>query len=42
MGAGAAALSCIKFFMFLGVKKENIRVFDKDGLVYKDRKIMDK
>jgi len=28
--------------MFLGIKKENIRVFDLHGLVYKDRPQMDK
>mmetsp|Transcript_48631 Transcript_48631/g.105961 ORF Transcript_48631/g.105961 Transcript_48631/m.105961 type:complete len:156 (+) Transcript_48631:344-811(+) len=27
-GAGAAALSCLKFFNFLGVPKENMRIFD--------------
>jgi len=37
MGAGAAALSCLKLFQDLGLKKENMRIFDKDGLVYKGR-----
>ena len=32
-GAGAAAVSCIKLYLKLGVKKENMLVFDKDGIV---------
>jgi len=32
-GAGAAAVSCIKLYLKIGVKKENMLVFDKDGLV---------
>jgi len=31
MGAGAAALSCLRLFQDLGVKRENMRIFDKDG-----------
>lgn len=40
-GAGAAALSCVKLWEMLGVKKENITLFDKDGQVSDDRNDMD-
>lgn len=36
-GAGAAAISCLRFYVSLGVKKENIIVCDKDGVIKKDR-----
>ncbi len=36
-GAGAAAISCLRFYVSLGVKKENIIVCDKDGVIRKDR-----
>ena len=36
-GAGAAAISCLKLFVDLGVKKENIIVTDRNGVVYKGR-----
>ncbi|MBA4301422.1 MAG: NADP-dependent malic enzyme [Cyclobacterium sp.] len=36
-GAGAAAISCIRFYVSLGVKKENIIVCDKDGVIRLDR-----
>ncbi len=36
-GAGAAALSCIKMFIDIGMKKENIFMFDSKGLVNKKR-----
>ncbi|MGX7582836.1 malic enzyme-like NAD(P)-binding protein [Candidatus Vidania fulgoroideorum] len=38
MGAGAAALSCIKLLIKKGLKKKNIYVFDIYGLIYKNRK----
>lgn len=40
-GAGAAAVSCIKLYLKLGVKKENMLVFDKDGIVNIDRTDLD-
>ena len=36
-GAGAAAIACIDLYVELGVNKENITVFDKDGLLHSDR-----
>jgi malate dehydrogenase (oxaloacetate-decarboxylating)(NADP+) len=36
-GAGAAAISCLRFYVSLGIKKENIIVCDKDGVIKKDR-----
>jgi len=40
-GAGAAAVSCIKLYLKLGVKKENMLVFDKDGIVNSSRTDLD-
>ncbi len=40
-GAGAAAISCLKMWLLIGVKKENIYVFDIDGLVSTDRTDLD-
>jgi len=40
-GAGAAAVSCIKLYLKLGVKRENMLVFDKDGIVNMDRTDLD-
>ncbi|OOG68622.1 NADP-dependent malic enzyme [Algoriphagus sp. A40] len=36
-GAGAAAISCLRFYVSLGVKKENIIACDKDGVIRTDR-----
>ena len=36
-GAGAAAISCTKLYMALGVKKENILMLDSHGVITKDR-----
>jgi malate dehydrogenase (oxaloacetate-decarboxylating)(NADP+) len=36
-GAGAAALACCKLYVSLGAKYENFILFDKDGVLYKDR-----
>ncbi|PRY41853.1 allosteric NADP-dependent malic enzyme [Spirosoma oryzae] len=36
-GAGAAAISCMNLYVSLGVSPDNIIVFDKDGLLTKDR-----
>lgn len=40
-GAGAAAISCIKLYIALGVKKENVKVFDSKGLIHTGRKDLD-
>ncbi|MCK5764818.1 MAG: NADP-dependent malic enzyme [Bacteroidales bacterium] len=37
-GAGASAISCMKLYMALGVKKENIVMLDSRGVLHKDRK----
>jgi len=36
-GAGAAAMACSKLYVALGAKPENFIVFDKDGVLHKDR-----
>ena len=36
-GAGAAAIACSKFYMVLGVAKENISMFDSKGLLHQGR-----
>lgn len=36
-GAGAAAMSCVRLYVSLGVKKENIIMFDSKGAITKDR-----
>lgn len=36
-GAGSAALACANLYVALGVKSENIRMFDKDGMLTADR-----
>ena len=36
-GAGAAAISCTKLYMALGVKKENILMLDSKGVITSDR-----
>ena len=36
-GAGAAATACLDLYVDLGVSPNNITVFDKDGLLAKDR-----
>lgn len=40
-GAGAAAISCIKLYIALGAKKENIKVFDSKGLIHDERTDLD-
>jgi len=37
-GAGAAGISCARFYVTLGVKKENIIMCDSRGVIYKGRK----
>ena len=41
VGAGAAAVACIKLYLKLGAKKENIVVCDHDGVIRKDRPDLD-
>jgi len=36
-GAGAAAVSCLRLYLELGVKLENVVVFDKDGVINHQR-----
>src|SRR5258706_1756433 len=36
-GAGAAAIACLRFYVLLGAKKENIYMCDRKGLVYHGR-----
>ncbi len=36
-GAGASAISCIKIFVQLGIKKENVVVCDSKGVIREDR-----
>lgn len=36
-GAGSAALACSNLYLLLGVKLENIIMFDKDGVLHKNR-----
>jgi malate dehydrogenase (oxaloacetate-decarboxylating)(NADP+) len=36
-GAGSAALACANLYVLLGVKLENIIMFDKEGVLYKER-----
>ncbi len=41
-GAGAAAIACSQFYVHLGVKKENIIMFDSKGPITKDRTDLNK
>ena len=40
-GAGAAAMSCLELYMMLGLKKENIAIFDSKGHIHSGRKDLD-
>ncbi|MGN6181280.1 MAG: NADP-dependent malic enzyme, partial [Mucilaginibacter sp.] len=40
-GAGAAAVSCSKMYLSLGVKKENLVMFDINGLITPERSDLD-
>ena len=40
-GAGAAAVSCSRMYLALGVKKENLVMLDVNGLITPDRKDLD-
>jgi malate dehydrogenase (oxaloacetate-decarboxylating)(NADP+) len=41
-GAGASAQSCVKLYHSLGVKNENVYMFDSKGLIHQDRNDLDK
>ncbi|HZX65141.1 MAG TPA: malic enzyme-like NAD(P)-binding protein, partial [Myxococcales bacterium] len=36
-GAGASAIACTRFYISLGVKKENVLLVDSKGVIYKGR-----
>lgn len=40
-GAGAAAIACLKLYVSLGLKKENVVAFDKEGAITSSRKDLD-
>ena len=40
-GAGAAAMSCSKLYLSLGVKKENIVMLDSKGVIKKNREVLE-
>ncbi|MBC3541731.1 NADP-dependent malic enzyme [Rufibacter sediminis] len=40
-GAGAAAIACAKLYLELGVKIDNIVMFDKDGIINPERNDLD-
>ncbi len=40
-GAGAAAISCSRFYLLLGAKRENLFMCDKEGLIHKNREDLD-
>lgn len=40
-GAGASAVSCTRFYMILGVRRENIVMCDKEGAIRTDREGLD-
>ena len=37
-GAGSAGIACAKFYITLGIKKENVYMIDSKGVIYKGRK----
>jgi len=40
-GAGAAAMACVRMYVSLGARHENFIMFDKDGVLHKDRTDLD-
>jgi malate dehydrogenase (oxaloacetate-decarboxylating)(NADP+) len=40
-GAGAAAMACIKLYVSLGARPENFVLFDRKGIIYKERPDLD-
>ncbi len=41
LGAGASAVSCTRFYLSLGVKRDNIVMCDKEGAIRQDREGLD-
>jgi malate dehydrogenase (oxaloacetate-decarboxylating)(NADP+) len=41
-GAGAAAMTCAKLYMHLGVKDENLIMLDSKGVIHRERKDLNK
>ncbi len=39
-GAGSAALACLDLLLSLGLKRDNLRVFDRHGLICKGRDVL--
>ena len=37
-GAGAASIACVELLLSMGVRKENVRMLDRNGVIYKGRK----
>ncbi|HVR40391.1 MAG TPA: NADP-dependent malic enzyme [Thermoanaerobaculia bacterium] len=37
-GAGAAAMACLRLYITLGLRKENVMLTDRHGVIYKGRK----
>ncbi len=37
LGAGAAGIACARFYRTLGMRRENVRMFDRQGLICRDR-----
>jgi malate dehydrogenase (oxaloacetate-decarboxylating)(NADP+) len=42
VGAGAAGIACSKFYVELGVKRENVFMFDSHGLIHQGREGLNK
>ena len=40
-GAGAAAMACVKLYVSLGARYENFVLFDKDGVLHRERTDLD-
>lgn len=38
-GAGAASIACVELLLSMGVKKENVRMLDRNGVIYKGREV---
>src|SRR5688500_9690960 len=38
-GAGAAAMACLRLYIKLGLRKENVLLVDRHGVIYKDRDV---
>ncbi|MFT7300481.1 MAG: malate dehydrogenase (oxaloacetate-decarboxylating)(NADP+) [Porticoccus sp.] len=38
-GAGAASIACVDLLVSMGLRKENIRMIDRNGVIYKGREV---